>query len=581
MLKITNLSLSFTHKQIFSNANLTLNKNEKVAVIGPNGCGKSTLLKLILQSVELDEGIIYLQKSVVVGYVPQVVGNLDQTIESIVLHYTQKHLFEKALSKISNIEIRYSRRLESFSGGEQIKILVAIALSNSPNLLLFDEPTNHLDTQAQKWLADFVKNFRGSVIAVSHDKTFVNSFASSIYEIDKSTINKYAGNYNDYLLKKETEQANAEANFKSISAKQKKLKANWFEIAANQGAVIRKKPKAKDKDKMGFDYRAENAGEKQAKRLHQLERRIEATQAEKVELPKSIIINNPSTKEKRKLLLQFQNTSLQLPNNKIVKVEDISIYNSDKVFVSGANGSGKTTLLNSIVSGSLKVKYQNIHRIELLDQNDLLSSSKSRAVEYFSIQARCNEGVARSYLHRLLLSQDEIMLPLSKLSAGQRIRIRLTLIILSNPELLLLDEPTNHLDIRSRAVVQKLLQEYNKAYLIVSHDKELINSLGINKTIQLGDTKPLKESSKLENEARELISQVKNLNIRNSNDRSRARYLRLSYRLKFDELDQQFSAKNIGLGQAIDEWLEYISTSNEAMAVYQKKTIIHEFNITE
>lgn len=129
MLKITNLSLSFTHKQIFSNANLTLNKNEKVAVIGPNGCGKSTLLKLILQSVELDEGIIYLQKSVVVGYVPQVVGNLDQTIESIVLHYTQKHLFEKALSKISNIEIRYSRRLESFSGGEQIKILVAIALS--------------------------------------------------------------------------------------------------------------------------------------------------------------------------------------------------------------------------------------------------------------------------------------------------------------------------------------------------------------------------------------------------------------------------------------------------------------------
>ncbi len=575
MLKISSLSLSFHHKILFDSANLSLNAKEKIAIVGENGSGKSTLLKLIQGQAKPDSGSILLKKSTHIGYVPQISKQLNISLQAMVLQLTTKHSFEKALSIITNLLPDYSKKLGQYSGGEQVKLMTAIAMSHQPDLLLLDEPTNHLDAQTQTWLGEFIAKFRGAVIVVSHDSKFVNYFASSVCEISQQKITKFAGNYDDYIKQKSALLANQEAAHRAAEKKLNKLKANWFEIAANKGAKITKR--RKDNDKMAFDYRAENAGEKQSQRLHQIERRIKETLSEKPELPKSIIISSKTSKPERRLLLQLQNCVLTLPDAHKIGIEDISIYTNDKILLKGPNGSGKTSLLNALAASKVNTKYSNIHSLAYLSQHDEQANNSQKALDYFCEVSRLPEYLGRSYFARLLFAQDEVFVPMSKLSAGQRMRLELTLHILTNPDMLLLDEPTNHLDIRSKAVIQKLLSEYQGAFILVSHESELISSLAITKTINMGPQKKAEPASNSRQITLDLVTQIKALNSDSSRDRHRAAELRQKHLLTFEELDRAFGPK-LKLGSAIDEWLENIADDNILNANYLRDKLLNDFD---
>ncbi|MFO0862791.1 MAG: ABC-F family ATP-binding cassette domain-containing protein [Candidatus Saccharibacteria bacterium] len=567
MLKISSLSLSFHHKILFDSANLSLNAKEKIAIVGENGSGKSTLLKLIQGQAKPDSGSILLKKSTRIGYVPQISQHSDLSLHALVLQLTTKHSFEKALSNITNLLPDYSKKLGQYSGGEQVKLMMAIAMSHQPDLLLLDEPTNHLDAQTQTWLGEFIAKFRGAVIVVSHDSKFVNYFASSVCEISQQKITKFAGNYDDYIKQKSALLANQEAAHRAAEKKLNKLKANWFEIAANKGAKITKR--RKDNDKMAFDYRAENAGEKQSQRLHQIERRIKETLSEKPELPKSIIISSKASKPERRLLLQLQNCVLTLPDAHKIGIEDISIYTNDKILLKGPNGSGKTSLLNALAASKVNTKYSNIHSLAYLSQHDEQANNSQKALDYFCEVSRLPEYLGRSYFARLLFAQDEVFVPMSKLSAGQRMRLELTLHILSNPDLLLLDEPTNHLDVRSKAVIQKLLTEYEGAFILVSHDSELVKSLTINKQIVLDKAEVLETNAGTNELAEKLFTEVRQLNVDSSRDRYRAKDMRQKYLTDFDSLD----SANGNMGGLFDEWLEAIAEHNVLQADYLQRQL--------
>lgn len=487
MLKISHLNFSFHHKLIFDNLNFALSPKQKVVLIGSNGQGKSTLLRLILSQLQPDAGSISIDKKTSVGYLPQLT-DLDIAIEDLVSASIQKHLFEKSLAKLGNLQINYRKLVSDYSGGEQIKLLMAIATASSPNLLLLDEPTNHLDQEARKWLTKFVQKFNGSIICVSHDRDFIDSFADNIYELHKYRLHKYQGSYSQYEEQKQQEIEGIQARNKSSLAKKKKLIENWKKRATRAKATIRKVPK--DNDKMGFDYRAEKAMGAHVKALHQLERQIENTRAEDIDIPQSIILKNKAKQPDQCLLINWQNKIASNPAITI-NIESFKIYSRDRILISGPNGSGKSTVLDEIQQ-YCREEIGN-KTVEMIDQHDPLAKKQQRVVEYFKTQTGVNEGVARGYLHRLLLSQDEATLPLNMLSPGQRLRLRFCTIIFNEPDLLLLDEPTNHLDINSVAVVQKLLQEHNKAFVLVSHDSALTKELKITKSYTTNNNELIEE----------------------------------------------------------------------------------------
>lgn len=487
MLKISQLNFSFHHKLIFQDLNLALSPKQKVVLVGPNGKGKSTLLKLVLGKLEPDSGDIYIDKKTTIGYLPQLT-DLEVPLGSLVLNSTQKHLFEKSLAKLGAAGVDYGRLVSEYSGGEQIKLLIALATANSPNLLLLDEPTNHLDISARKWLIQYLKEFSGSVICISHDREFIDGFADSIFELRKNQLYKYVGNYEQYEDQKQKETEGAEARNRSSLAKKKKLIENWKKRAVRAKATIRKVPK--DKDKMGFDYRAEKAMETHVKALRQLERQINDTKLEDVELPQTIVMKNHASLPDQYLLLNWEGKQVsRYPVT--IYVGSFKIYSRDHVLLQGPNGSGKSTLLSEVVK---EFGQQSGERsVALIDQGDPLANSKQRVVEYFEEQAGVNEGAARGYLHRLLLSKEEAALPLNRLSPGQRLRIRLCILVIDEPDLLLLDEPTNHLDVASVLVVQKLLSEYRKAYIVVSHDQKFVEVIKISKSYTINNNELVEE----------------------------------------------------------------------------------------
>ncbi|MBA3678743.1 ABC-F family ATP-binding cassette domain-containing protein [Candidatus Saccharibacteria bacterium] len=477
MLKVTNLSYSFPGKTLFENATFSINNRQKTALVGPNGSGKSSLIKIILKELEPESGQVTCNTHIVFGYVAQVPAKTALTLSQFLQkNMVENYQFAKQASRLGLIDLEYSKKFSQFSGGELSKIMIAVATINNPNFLILDEPTNHLDKDGITWLISYLKEYLGAVLVVSHDRKFLDEIVDSVVEIDSVNhqTNEFGGNYSDYKAMKTSQLSNQMAKYKDQELYKARIQRD-IESVKQQAIGTELNTKLDTTRRL-----AKKVAKKAKSRENRLEKQMISTDwIEKPQLAVKTILLNNSVIPKKRLIVKAVGVDILFSNKEVIYKADFAIYSRDRIICVGPNGSGKTSLLR-LLRNDIKLSdghLENLSTVSYLSQEHFELPSTQGLLEYFRAQTSLNEGESRGYLDRLVFMQDQISQPIKGLSAGEITKLELCITILQNPDLLLLDEPTNHLDVSSIGVVQKLLQEYRGAFIVVTHDQELINSL--------------------------------------------------------------------------------------------------------
>ena len=484
---------------LFDNIQFEIKNNEKIAVIGNNGCGKTTLMKIIANEEELDSGVIHKSNDCKIGYLAQTTfSNEENSVqeemntvfkdvlamkkqlediydkmaydhsEQLLNEYASlQHAFEERDGYLiqSNIETIFtkfgfseeelSRPIKTFSGGQKTRIAFVKLLLSAPDVLLLDEPTNHLDLETIEWLEGYVKKYPKAVVLVSHDRTFINNVADEIYEIEYGIMRHYVGNYDSYLVKKETDLERQ----KSAYARQQK------EIERIE-ALIEK-----------FRYKKNKAAFAQSK-IKYLERmdRIEDVSGP----PKTFKAHFQARIRGGKRVLEVQDLSIGY-THELCKVS-FEIMQGERIAVIGPNGKGKSTLVKTIMDIIPALSGEKIlgHQIEMgyFDQ-DLAQFNSGNTVleEIWNEYPDMTRSEVRTILGSFLFSGDDVFKTIDCLSGGEKVRLSLVKLMLQQPNFLIMDEPTNHLDLAGKEALEKSLKEYDGTMLFVSHDRYFINKL--------------------------------------------------------------------------------------------------------
>ncbi len=503
LLTAHNLSKFYGGDEVFSDIALEVPQKARITLVGPNGAGKTTLINL-LAGIDLPtQGDIHIAKNTRIAYLPQrpeLVGShslweeqlgavshlLDMEVrlhqltewmsdpdkaDSALEEYTALQMeFERlggynyethikmVLSGVGFDEDDYDAPLTQLSGGQKTRALLARLLLEEPDLLILDEPTNHLDIYAVEWLENFLKGFPGAVLAVSHDRYFVDNMATTIWELEFRNLETYRGNYTHYLQQREERRELLQKRFEEQQA-----------FISKEMDYIRKH--------MGSRWTAQAKG--RLKKLETMKKRGK------------IIDHAPKNRKAMNLNIQ---TNLR-SGDKVLMTKDLQVgydaalttvpnrvvYRGDVVAIIGPNGAGKTTLLKTLIGdlpplagesrlgANVQIGYfAQAH--ELLNPNNTIVE-EIRAIKDMPI------GEARNYLGRFLFSGDDVFRPIDTLSGGERGRVALAKLALQGANLLLLDEPTNHLDIDSQEILQAVLTDFGGTILLVSHDRYLIDAL--------------------------------------------------------------------------------------------------------
>jgi len=514
MLQIKALGKAFRGEWLFRSLDLQINDQDRIGLVGENGTGKSTLMKILCGLQAADEGDVTGARDLTFGYLPQdglfARGRtlLDETLsvfESLTLMESEIRQLEHELSELEPLGPEYEKRLEryslvsqqfrlkggysmeakagsvllglgfkredlkrpceDFSGGWQMRIALARLLLQQPGLLLLDEPTNHLDLEARNWLENYVQNYPGALMLVSHDRYFLDASVRRILEISNRTVHFYRGNYSDYLRQREERLAQLRAAYE-----------------AQQKEIARIKAFA---DK--FRYKATKAAQVQS-RLKDLER------MERIEIPpesKPLLLRFPEGPRTGRTVLQLSNVSAGYDRIPVFRNLNYLLEKGDRVALVGPNGAGKSTLMKilagrlPLLGGERKEGHNVVVSYFSQDQDDLLSSTKTVWEEVYSIAPNHIMPQLRSLLGCFLFSGDAIEKPVSVLSGGERSRLVLCKLLLSPANCLLLDEPTNHLDIRSKDILMDSLRSYEGTLVFVSHDRYFLDGLAT-KILEIG-----------------------------------------------------------------------------------------------
>lgn len=519
LVQLNNVGKSFNGEILISNINLKVEEAEKIGLIGVNGAGKSTLLKMIYGDLSHDEGEIIKSRGKTFAYLKQDSGlNLENSIKEEMLSVFNELLnverelrqLEKLMSsqeiiedyeKLEKIMKKYSSKTDYFvmqggyeieakintilngigfknfdlnikvsklSGGQKTKLSLAKILLNEPDLLMLDEPTNHLDLEALNWLEGYLKSYKGAVLIVSHDRYFLDSTVSVIYEIERGKSKRYTGNYSKYV---------------SLKAEEKELHIKNYE---RQQEEIKRLQTFVDKNIV----RATSAKAAKSKR-----KAIE--RMEKIDVPlgdlKKVNMNFEIKSKSYKEVLQFKEgiVSVGEGENKKILTEDLNfdLTRGDRVALIGPNGVGKTSLLKVLI-GDLQLEYGSINwgkdvQIGYYDQeHEKLNPNNTILEEVWDDFPTMKESKIRGVLGRFLFSGEDIFKKIGDLSGGEKSRVALSKLMLIEANLLLLDEPTNHLDLQSKEVLESALKDYEGTILFISHDRYFINKIG-NKVMEL------------------------------------------------------------------------------------------------
>ncbi|EGQ8106710.1 ABC transporter ATP-binding protein [Vibrio parahaemolyticus] len=511
LLTIHNAQLAFGDHPLLDHAEFALQENERVCLVGRNGAGKSTLMKVLAGDILLDDGKIQITQDVVVSRLEQdpprnqegtvyeyVSGGLAEIGEQLKIYHDLLDLVaqdpsEKNINRLAKIQEqldhsnawRFDDRvknvlsalklspdtlLRDLSGGWQRKAALARALVCDPDVLLLDEPTNHLDVTTIEWLENFLKDFKGSIIFISHDRAFIKSMATRIVDLDRGQLSSFPGDYDNYLLEKEEmlrveEMQNAEFD--------KKL--------AQEEVWIRQGIKAR---------RTRNEGRVRALKKLREERR------DRREVQGKVNLNIDDASRSGKIVFEAENVSFAYDGKQIVDNFSFNIMRGDRIALIGPNGCGKSTVLKLLLgqieaqSGrlhcgtKLEVAYFDQYR-EILDPEKTVIDNLADGKQEVMVGGR--QRHALSYLQDFLFAPKRARTPVKALSGGEKNRLLLARILLKPNNLLILDEPTNDLDIETLELLEEMLANYQGTLLLVSHDREFVDNTVTTSWIFEGD----------------------------------------------------------------------------------------------
>lgn len=453
MIQLDNVTKFYGERLIFRDVSFRIFDGEKVGIVGKNGAGKSTLVKIMIGAEHFDAGTISGLRAEDIGFVEQIPHFTAATVldEMLTVAGVEKFQARKILFGLGFTEAELEKNPNHFSGGESAKISLAKSLLNEPRILILDEPTNHLDIYAIDFLEDFVKNYRGTVIAVTHDRHFLQNCVSKILDMENCHATLYPGNYEKFVQLKAEHHA---AQLKAYERQQE-------EIAKLEEFVRRNKVRAST-----------------AKRAHS--RQLALDRMERLERPPStetasINLGDAAESANRVLILDGLNFK------GVIKNFSAEILKGEKVGLIGRNGVGKSTLLKLIV-GDLKpdsgeIKIGNRVKIGYLSQGHEELNDNCTPLEELNNEFGLTEGQARSELARLNLFAQVVEKPIADLSGGEKTRVALTKLILTGANFLILDEPTNHLDLPARESIESALRDFDGTILIVTHDRYLLDKV--------------------------------------------------------------------------------------------------------
>ena len=503
MIDLSNISLQFGGKYLFKDINFKINAGDKISLVGANGTGKSSILKIINGELQPESGKILKQKNVSIGYLPQEnVTHFDKTLfeeaksalsditslqqkeneiteklsndsiepalrDDLVnqlgeVHHRLEELgsysieanIEKILIGLGFEESDFERQTNQFSGGWQMRIALAKILISQNDILLLDEPTNHLDFDSLEWLINFLKNYRGSLLIVSHDKHFVNEVTNKTLEIYLTKFNSFNGNYDAFL----------------------KYKEERDQLAENTFIQQQKKIKETEKFIERFRYKATKAKQVQS-RIKQLEK------IDLIQLPENkseIDLRFPEPPQSGRINIELKSVSKYYDDKKVFENLDFQIERGEKIAFVGPNGSGKSTLAKiisgiiGITKGERIVGHNTIISYYAQDVADNLNPDLDIIESVDGIAENKTIGQLRSILGSFLFTGDDVFKKVGVLSGGEKSRVALARILLTKSNLIVLDEPTNHLDISSKNILQKALVDFKGSLVLVSHDVDFL-----------------------------------------------------------------------------------------------------------
>lgn len=504
ILSCQNISKAFVENQVLKNVSFHIEDHEKAAIVGINGAGKTTLLRIIVGEMTPDDGQVVLAKDKTLGYLAQnstvdtshtiyeellsVKADLlrleekirecennmkhadGDALEDLMKQYTSlTHAFETGggylyrselvgvLKGLGFTEDEFSKPVATLSGGQKTRVALGRLLLQNPDLIILDEPTNHLDMNSIAWLETYLLNYKGAVLIVSHDRYFLDRIAGKVIEIDQSKATTFIGNYSDYAIKKEQLRV---AAWNAYMNQQREIK--------HQEEVIEK---LKSFNREKSIKRAESR-EKMLDKIEVIEKPSEVRTDMKLTLTPRILSGND--------VLTVEHLSKSFDSHKLFTDVNFEIKRGEHVAIIGDNGSGKTTLLK-ILNGLVPADQGTFRlgsnvEIGYYDQeHHVLHSEKTLFEEISDDYPYLNNTQIRNVLAAFLFTGEDVFKRISDLSGGERGRVSLAKLVLSNANFLILDEPTNHLDIMSKEILEDALNGYEGTILYVSHDRYFIN----------------------------------------------------------------------------------------------------------
>ncbi len=511
MIRLENISKSFPDGDLFNHVNIFIKRGMRIGLVGPNGSGKTTLLRIMLGKESPDSGSIQVDKSITIGYLAQdiVAGTGRSILEEVLNTYPEvrdlegkilslseaiskdhnnmelinklgdaQHRFEslggwnledkakKILSGLGFSDEKFTQPMDVFSGGWRMRVALASILLQEPDILFLDEPTNHLDLEATIWLELFLSNWRGGLVMISHDRSFLDRSINNILEIDLKKITLYHGNYTKF-----TEE-------KSLRMEQHK------------NAYRNQQKQIKDTERFIERFRSKNT------KATQVQSRVKMLdKLEKIEAPTeqkhTMHLRLPQPKRLPLNVASCRNVTKHYGNIEVFNNMDMLVERGQKIGLVGHNGAGKSTLLKmlagveSVSSGAIRMgsnidrAYYAQHQLETLDPDDTVFESIQKVSPGWS------ETEMRTYLGSFMFSGDEIEKYVKVISGGEKARVALARMLVEPSHLLLLDEPTNHLDMMTRNVVERALIQFSGSIVCISHDRHFLNNV-TNLTCEVG-----------------------------------------------------------------------------------------------
>lgn len=515
MLQIRELYYSIGDRQLIDGIELMIQPGKRTALIGSNGAGKTTLLRILTGEIEYSSGSIIKPKDYKIGYLPQeeitVSGTtvlqavlegqkevvelekqiadlhdalkLDDSNHEELLNrlghlehrfnamngYHLEVLAKKILSGLGFKETDFTRPLSEFSGGWRMRVYLALLLVQSPDLLLLDEPTNHLDLPSLEWLEQYLLDFPGSIIIVSHDRFFIDRVSQEIVELNRGKAERYTGNYHNYEIQKEQKESLLLKRWKEQKAEREK-----------QERFIEK-----------FRYKATKAKQVQS-RIKMLDRMEEVDDEPPVVIRPHMDFTLSVEVTSYNDVLHLENMFFKYDRDWVLKDVSFDIYRGDRVCLVGPNGAGKTTLTRLIVDqlqpqqGIVRVGERTKMGYYAQHQVDTLNLDATVYQEISSTAATGLIPTLRDVLGIFQFSGEDVFKPIRVLSGGEKARVSLAKILISPVNFLIMDEPTNHLDKTAREALEKALSKYNGTLLLISHDRYFLDKL-VNRVLEIRD----------------------------------------------------------------------------------------------